>query len=763
MWGESSNNCESGCQCSGLITDSFKINSGNNATKRKQEESLSTNFKNKMNPLSLDFKSPLNSPVVSSKRRVLGEITNNSLTQDTPGKRRVFGEIMNMNIDSPRNSPLQRLKIEDRKSPLSDQSPLQRLRTENRISPLIDRNLQSPVTSRSFKRSTTKISRIFEERTKFKMSNKENISLLCNESYVRLDLEEETRDSFETFRSEETVTNWSMTKLDFSDALQSTSKPFEEPKPSSELQKDLFVPEKDMETDLDPEFETLHDLDEEFDADNFDVCTKYEIISTDSPNIISRGGRSTSSRKVNSKDFVFGAPLADNEQSTSFNKPNVTATRMLNFEEERSFEFTSPAAKRSSTSFSVKKSLKFNETEKSPIRFETPTKSNLGATPNKFTPTRNPLRHERSDSSIGSMFSSPSSSNLRLFTSESTTSMESGFISEFEEPFLELEHDSNSPKMPNFNDLLSGQIKENVITNKNFMKRPTLQRSLSFNPEPRAKLNLFSIDKDSPRKSQKRQETTLDNFNNKKRKPDLPTTVESLENLPSSMENLENLEKPRRPTLQRAFSENHASIMSALARSSTEPDLIGDFSLPYCLPLIGGDHSDLKSISCDTLAALIRGEFEDSVEEFKVIDCRYPYEFEGGHIPGAMNLYTPTLVQQLLDTPLQTRGLTDKRSILVFHCEFSLERGPKLYRYLRSSDRSKNMENYPHLNYPEIYLLHKGYRTFHQRYPELCTGNGYTAMLDPKHTQLLKRHRSIEVPSSFFTHHKKGNRNRLGF
>lgn len=313
---------------------------------------------------------------------------------------------------------------------------------------------------------------------------------------------------------------------------------------STKTETDTFVPEKELIEDLDPEFETLHDLEEEFENDHFDQCTKYEIISTDSPNIISRGR--SSARKVDSRNFVFGAPLADSEQSTSFNKPNITATRSLNFEDE-SFEFTSPAARK--TSFSVKKSLKFNETPtKKADKFQTPTKIH-------------PLRHEPSDSSIGSMASfnsSPSCSQMRLFTSESTTSMESGFISELEEPFLDLEDTSNSPKVPNFNDLLSGQIKENFLTEKNFLKRPTLHRSLSLNPVPKAKVSLFSIKEIADvKKSQKRQDTEADveNMDNKRRKSNC-----------GSPESLVKMEKPQRPILQRAFSENHASIMSAVAR-----------------------------------------------------------------------------------------------------------------------------------------------------------------------------------------------------
>ncbi|RVE49145.1 hypothetical protein evm_006152 [Chilo suppressalis] len=560
MWGESSKNCENNCQCSGLITDSFKINSGNSATKRKREDAVTQNYKIKMNPHSLNFnKSP--SPIA------------------TPSKRRILGEIQNV------SSPIFRPK---------DSPTIERLKN----SPLIDRN-SSPLTSKSYRRSTTKITRIFEERTKFKM-NKENESFI-SETFVKLDVEEETRDcSFgESFQSTKT-SNWSMTKLDFTDSLP--------PKQESKMAKeDIYVPEKEM--DLDQDQETLHDLEVEFDNDNFDNCTKYEIISTDSPNIISRGRPSTS-RKVNSRNFVFGAPISDTEQSTSFNRPTVTATRMLNFEDEN-FEFTSPPAKKvTANNLSVKKSLKFTE-----------------------TPTKNPLRHERSDSSIGSMssFSSPASSRSRMLTLESQTSMESGFISELEEPFLELEEPSNSPKMANFNDLLSGPIKDNILTDKTFGK-PSFHRSMSFNPDScKARVSLFSILENPEKKTQKRVERSEEDVTvNKRRKQEISNPI---------------MERVQRPVLHRAFSENNASIMSALARSAVEPDLIGDFSQPFLLPLTAGHHPDLRSISCDTLANLLNGIYRGHVENYKVIDCRYPYEFDGGHISEAINLYTPAQVQ----------------------------------------------------------------------------------------------------------------------
>lgn len=111
--------------------------------------------------------------------------------------------------------------------------------------------------------------------------------------------------------------------------------------------------------------------------------------------------------------------------------------------------------------------------------------------------------------------------------------------------------------------------------------------------------------------------------------------------------------------------------------------LIGDYSKPYCLPSIDGRHQDLRSISVQTMASLLRGEHDNSVASYRIIDCRYPYEFEGGHIRGAENLYTQEqiinhLVNAKTEAPKVDADGVVLRNIIVFHCEFSSERGPKL-------------------------------------------------------------------------------------
>ncbi|KAH8273690.1 hypothetical protein KR018_008847 [Drosophila ironensis] len=192
------------------------------------------------------------------------------------------------------------------------------------------------------------------------------------------------------------------------------------------------------------------------------------------------------------------------------------------------------------------------------------------------------------------------------------------------------------------------------------------------------------------------------------------------------------LKQPPEPALQagmqrKTLSMNDAEIMSALG---DEPELIGDLSRPCALPclLAGTRHRDLKTISSDTLARLIRGEFAPQLG-YQIIDCRYPYEYLGGHIRGALNLYTRGQIQEAF--PVVTAA--EERRIYVFHCEFSSERGPKMMRFLRSNDRRQHAHNYPALDYPELYLLHNGYKEFYATHSQLCEPQSYVPMLAPAH------------------------------
>ena len=149
--------------------------------------------------------------------------------------------------------------------------------------------------------------------------------------------------------------------------------------------------------------------------------------------------------------------------------------------------------------------------------------------------------------------------------------------------------------------------------------------------------------------------------------------------------------------------------------------------MAHALPLINGKHQDLKSISPETLVDLMNGHYSQIINGYAIVDCRYPYEYEGGHISGAINIFsTETLIEKFFSenrptnhfivppptpkiqsdcmllptsspfgtssfgsssfgttsTPIHSGTESSsgvvKRTALIFHCEFSSKRGPKL-------------------------------------------------------------------------------------
>ncbi|XP_036907615.1 M-phase inducer phosphatase 2 isoform X2 [Sturnira hondurensis] len=189
---------------------------------------------------------------------------------------------------------------------------------------------------------------------------------------------------------------------------------------------------------------------------------------------------------------------------------------------------------------------------------------------------------------------------------------------------------------------------------------------------------------------------------------------------------LEEQQEPEEPKARvlRSKSLCHDQIENIL--DSDHRELIGDYSKAFLLQTVDGKHQDLKYISPETMVALLMGRFNNIVEKFVIVDCRYPYEYEGGHIKTAVNLPLEQDAELfLLQSPIMARGL-DKRIILIFHCEFSSERGPRMCRFIRERDRAINV--YPSLHYPEMYILKGGYKEFFPQHPTFCEPQDYRPM-----------------------------------
>ncbi|KAH7820837.1 putative cell division cycle 25C [Monocercomonoides exilis] len=114
-------------------------------------------------------------------------------------------------------------------------------------------------------------------------------------------------------------------------------------------------------------------------------------------------------------------------------------------------------------------------------------------------------------------------------------------------------------------------------------------------------------------------------------------------------------------------------------------------------------------ITSETLISVLLGEYSEY--NYLIIDCRFPYEYDAGHIVNAINIYRE---DQLEEVFLEHPSKNGDKTILIFHCEFSRQRGPLMATILRTADRSMNV--YPSLYYPQVFVLQGGYHDFFCQY-----------------------------------------------
>ncbi|KAI1435389.1 M-phase inducer phosphatase [Xylaria sp. CBS 124048] len=154
--------------------------------------------------------------------------------------------------------------------------------------------------------------------------------------------------------------------------------------------------------------------------------------------------------------------------------------------------------------------------------------------------------------------------------------------------------------------------------------------------------------------------------------------------------------------------------------------------LPHFFP--DGENDGIPRISCETFLEFLNGKYNECFTQKVVIDCRFEYEYEGGHIDGAVNCNDKDLLaRQLFETPMEGRP------ILIFHCEYSVHRAPRMARHIRSEDRNVNAEFYPHLTYPEIYILAGGYSDFFKVHRDRCYPQAYVEMNAEEHANTCER------------------------
>ena len=135
---------------------------------------------------------------------------------------------------------------------------------------------------------------------------------------------------------------------------------------------------------------------------------------------------------------------------------------------------------------------------------------------------------------------------------------------------------------------------------------------------------------------------------------------------------------------------------------------------------IDSSHAGVPMVTPNTVKHLL---IEDS-NRVVLIDCRYFYEYQNGHISGAHNVVFPDDCQRgfIIARDMMTLNATNRISakdlVYVFYDDGEANamamhhRAMRLFRHVRNLDRLDNMHNYPNLYFPNIFVLKGGFKAF---------------------------------------------------
>lgn len=168
--------------------------------------------------------------------------------------------------------------------------------------------------------------------------------------------------------------------------------------------------------------------------------------------------------------------------------------------------------------------------------------------------------------------------------------------------------------------------------------------------------------------------------------------------------------------------------MEAIAESNTQPELV--------LPHHNVETDGLPRITQETLIDVLDGKYASQYDASQIIDCRFEYEFDGGHINGAQNC---TDREGFANSFWSANAAGSKRTLLIFHCEFSEKRAPTTAMYFRSKDREVNAHRYPFLSFPDVYILEGGYSSFFKQHRARCYPQEHVAMEDARYSEACER------------------------
>ncbi|KAI9871187.1 MAG: cell division cycle- protein [Pleopsidium flavum] len=159
-----------------------------------------------------------------------------------------------------------------------------------------------------------------------------------------------------------------------------------------------------------------------------------------------------------------------------------------------------------------------------------------------------------------------------------------------------------------------------------------------------------------------------------------------------------------------------------------------DDSQQLQLPHFMADQESLPRITKETMITILNGYYNQHYDQSYIVDCRFEYEYKGGHIDGAVNFNDKEeLTSKLFESS------SPNRTLLIFHCEYSAHRAPLMAKHVRHQDRAANAHQYPKLTYPEVYILDGGYSSFFVDHRARCFPQNYVEMAAKEHQTACER------------------------
>lgn len=160
-----------------------------------------------------------------------------------------------------------------------------------------------------------------------------------------------------------------------------------------------------------------------------------------------------------------------------------------------------------------------------------------------------------------------------------------------------------------------------------------------------------------------------------------------------------------------------------------------------------------QKITPRQLKELLTDPLSHGFDQIIILDARFDYEYKGGRILGAKNITSRSSLMSVYNRYI------NQKVCIVFHCEYSHNRGPTLMRLFRDIDRKQHLHSYPQLSYPDIFLLDGGYKRFYEEASDLCYGgyvpmrateyieNGELRRCHSNYTQYMLEDESASLPS----------------